>query len=206
LARAAGEDSQDFRTGGTLPGVKPQKAPAKRAQVVGNAVHKIGGLGRLEADLVREHRVHGPLERKTAGKRLEQHDPDGVPVSRGRERLDRCLFRGHIQDCSGDHALGGLKATGYSGIAHRWIGGLRLAAQRGDQAEIQQDDAAVGAHQDILGFQVPVQHIQMVKDKNALAELANAPRKRSQSSSRRRVPRGAVATVAPRPGGSLKTT
>ncbi len=91
----------------------------------------------LHEDLERR----APVVRERAGQRLEQDDPDAVPVGRGADVARQRLLGGHVGDRADDLAV---------------ARSPHVVLRAGDQAKVEDDDPPRRGHQDVRGLEVAV--------------------------------------------------
>ncbi|MCY1008834.1 hypothetical protein OV079_25410 [Nannocystis pusilla] len=151
--RRAAAPRQQLGPGGPLLGVAAQQLADQRRQVLRQA--GAARRGRLLALLGEEDLRVAAGERQLAGERLVEHHADGVPVAgRGRE-LAGALLRRHVKRS----ARGRLVVV--------------AAGDRGDQAEVEDDDAAARGDEHVRRLEVAVEQALLVQRGDAEHELAD---------------------------------
>ena len=139
------EACEDLDDAGALVRGSTQECIAELDQVAGQTGHKGVGRWRVEASFLDEH-LHGrSRERQTPRQRLEQHDPQAVPVARGRVRARVALLgRQVLQGARNAQVVGTLPGC--------------ACVQAPHEPEVEDRDTTVRSHHDVRGLEVAVDH------------------------------------------------
>ena len=113
--------------------------------------------GREPADGSDRKRQSSAGKRQAAGQCLVEHDPDAVPIARGRERLAGRLLGRHVGERASHDSTRALVQS--------------RRAEVGGEPEVEQDGAAVAPDEHVGRFDVAVQLPRRVQGREAFAEL-----------------------------------
>jgi hypothetical protein len=150
------EAAGDGRPAGPPLGLDLQEVAAQRGQIGRDTGLERLGRHRLDLLLVDEDLQEVAAERHPSGQRLVQHRAHRVPVGGGGDADAGGLLGRHVVD----------------GADGATIGGLPRRIGVGDQAEVEEDDAAGAIDHDVRRLHVAVDQAGVVQDAQAAHQLA----------------------------------
>ncbi len=157
----AAEPLQDLGPGRASCRLTVEQRAAKVVQVRRYAVRAARGQRCADLALQVDDVDHGPIERRASRERLEENDPDAVPVGRGR----RCIFERLL----GCHVAG--RADDLALLSQILVGRAR---QIGCHAEVEQNDPALRRDQHVGRFDIAMEVAGRMEGLDALDQLSQS--------------------------------
>jgi hypothetical protein len=175
------QPAQHVRTGGPVGGLAAEQIHAQRLEILGRVGHERARPRRIQLPLGHEHLHRRAHEGQAAGERLVEHRADRVPVARLGERGGGALFGRHVA----------------GGADDRLAARARVEVEIGEQAEVEEHDAAGRRDQDVRRLEVAVQLAQLVQGRDAGGELVQRRAQAGQVDRGARRPRRGGGFVGP---------
>jgi hypothetical protein len=140
--------------------IASQQVAAQHRQIVGKVGHDLARVSQLFPLLELLHLDERSLERRATRKRLVQHHAGAVPIGGVGQPRASGLLRRHVAGRADDGQ-----------VARR---GRRRGSQLGDQAEVEQHDAALAGHLHVRRLDVAVQLPGFVQRQQSRAQLGES--------------------------------